>query len=73
MTTLYITLGGVAVIALALWLAIRAARKEGSAANRAEQSEQVVKNVETANEARDSVKRDSPDARRKRVREWSRG
>ena len=72
MTTVYVVLGAVAVVALALWFAIRAAKKQGAAETRAGQSEKVVENVEKANEARRDIGAMSARERREWLSKWTR-
>lgn len=72
MTELYVVLGIVAVVALLVWLGFSVSRKRGAAEQRAEQSESVMERVNEAKNARDAVRRDSADARRERLRKWTR-
>ena len=72
MTALYIVLGTVAVVAFALWLAIRSAREQGGAEQRAGQSETVVEKVDDANKARQNVGAMSAAERREWLSKWAR-
>ena len=73
MTTVYIVLGVVALGGILIWFAFRAAKGQGAAEQRADDSEKVNEHVKEAKDAKDAARRDSPDARRKRLRRYSRG
>lgn len=72
MTALYAALGAVAIVALALWLAIRSALKQGAADERAVQSQTVVENIDEAKKARDDIGALSALERREWLSKWTR-
>ena len=64
--------GIIAAILGAVWLWVKG-KQAGEEAERLKQIDEVLKNVQKANEVRESVRSDDADSRRERLREFTKG